>query len=75
MLVFTEYFERNPGPKPAIKVAFLLANLLLDLDNTDWLDFLASRNEHLKKDWSHSEGPMNKHLKPDRDTKLNDPRS
>ena len=41
----------------------------------DWLDFLASRNQHLEKDWSHSKGPMNKHLKPDRDTNLNDPRS
>ena len=58
-----------------LKVAFLLANLFLDLDNPDWLDFLASQNEHLKKDWSHSKGPMNKHLKPDKDINLNDPRS
>ena len=39
------------------------------------MDFLANRNEDLEKDWSHNKAPMDKHLKPDRDTNLNDPRS
>ena len=50
-------------------------SVFCDRLRSDRLDFLASWKKHLKKDWSHSKGPMNKHLKPDRDTNLTDPRS